>query len=332
MPRMPWDSVRRLMRDSPSIVADGQGHLPVAGPRWSFAGGAGVPRDVGQRLLRDTVDDELLLLRERQAALQAPLHAHRRLLAERRGQRRQRALQAEILERLRPQSAPLCDARPRCTQARRSHATRRAASCSSGGIFAARPSICSIIAVSVWPTSSCSSRAIGCARLPAAAAPGGRSAPLGLQAVEHLVERPCQRGGIGSPSTRTRRRARAGRPAAHRRGQGRRAAGTPGAAAASVEYEHRPAGRRRKIASWANATGMDTVTGATRASRATATASRWRSPRTRARTAAAPRAGDPSPLSLRIRASQMQRRCPHDPCSTASTPFPAPRIASTLWR
>ena len=32
--------------------------------------GAGVPRDVGERFLRDAIDDELLLLRELQAGVE----------------------------------------------------------------------------------------------------------------------------------------------------------------------------------------------------------------------------------------------------------------------
>jgi hypothetical protein len=67
-----------------------------------------VPGDVRQRLLRDPVDDELLLLGERQAeCLDSPVDAQARLVADRRGQRGERALQPEVLERLRAQ--PACD-------------------------------------------------------------------------------------------------------------------------------------------------------------------------------------------------------------------------------
>ena len=63
------------------------------------SGRLGVSGDVRQRFLRDAIDDELLILRQRQRGLEASLDLHLRLIAERGRQGGQRALQAEILER-----------------------------------------------------------------------------------------------------------------------------------------------------------------------------------------------------------------------------------------
>ena len=88
-----------------------------------------------------------------------PVDADVRLLAERGRERGERALQPEILERLGPQ--PARDPAYVLGAVRgRSRAARRAARAAPRGSRAASPSTCSITPVSVWPTSSCSSRAI----------------------------------------------------------------------------------------------------------------------------------------------------------------------------
>ena len=159
MPRMPFAEGSDAWREAAAVVGDGE-HRPVGVVFESQLDRArlGVARDIGQRLLRDAVDDELLLGGERRGALQAPLDGDAGLVAERGGQRGERALEAELLERLgaQPASDPadLLGAR-----GGRSRAARRAGRAASAGIAAARPSTCSITPVSVWPTSSCSSRA-----------------------------------------------------------------------------------------------------------------------------------------------------------------------------
>jgi hypothetical protein len=64
-----------------------------------------VSGDVGQRLLRNTVDHELLILGQRQRRLEPSLDLDSRMLAEGGRQRGQRALQPEILERFGTQPA-----------------------------------------------------------------------------------------------------------------------------------------------------------------------------------------------------------------------------------
>ncbi len=117
----------------------------------------GVTQRVGQRLLGDAVDHELHLRAEgRQAAVQLASHRDRALLFHPQAQRDQRV------------------ARPRSSSAsgRSSRAIRRTSSEAAAGrsrdllqrrrLLGKSPatrSACSATAVSVWPTSSCSSRA-----------------------------------------------------------------------------------------------------------------------------------------------------------------------------
>ena len=161
MPRMPCDDGSAPGAQAAPVVADGQ-HDPLAVALESQLDPRrlGVAGDVGQRLLRDAVDHELLLAGERQAAGSSRRSTRTcACSAERVRQRGQRALQPELLERLRSQ--PARDPAHLLGAVRaRSRAARRAARAAPRGSRAARPSTCSITPVSVWPTSSCSSRAI----------------------------------------------------------------------------------------------------------------------------------------------------------------------------
>ena len=109
MPRMPWEDGHGARKQSLTVIANGQDDLFVGALEPElYLGGVGVPGDVRERLLGDAVD------RPAHAPPRAAAQVSRRrstrtsrLLAERRRERRQRALQPEIFERLGAQ--PACD-------------------------------------------------------------------------------------------------------------------------------------------------------------------------------------------------------------------------------
>jgi hypothetical protein len=69
--------------------------------------GVRVANDVGQALLGDAVDEQLLVGRQlRELTIQRPLDPQLRLARDRRGQRVERADEAEVIERLGAQLAP----------------------------------------------------------------------------------------------------------------------------------------------------------------------------------------------------------------------------------
>jgi hypothetical protein len=101
MPRIPCIDGSAPGRKAAAVVAHREHRLRAGALEAQFDSGCiRVTGDVGQGLLRHAVHDELLLLRERNRGIQLPLDPDSRLLAERRRQRGERALQTQVLERL----------------------------------------------------------------------------------------------------------------------------------------------------------------------------------------------------------------------------------------
>ena len=76
MPRMPWEA-RRTSVGSPR-PSSRTVRMTWPSVRWRRKlnlGRAGVPGDVRKRFLRDAVDDQLVLLRQRRPVIQAPLNS-----------------------------------------------------------------------------------------------------------------------------------------------------------------------------------------------------------------------------------------------------------------
>ena len=138
MPRMPWDEASAPGGQAATVVAHAS-----ARPRRRSRSSAeldlvacGVPGDVRQRLLRDAVDDELLLLGQRQARSSCRLDSQLRLLAERGRQR----------------ASALCSPRSSSASGRSRRAMRRTSSVPSRAVSRS--------------SSSCSRRSSGSRRQP----------------------------------------------------------------------------------------------------------------------------------------------------------------------
>ena len=142
-------------------------------------------------------------------------------------------------------------------------------------------------------------------------------APLGLEAVEHLVERPRQRRDSGPPTTCTRAPGVERIDLAHRVGQ-RVQRPERRSQQQHVEHQHRDHARRPGSPARSARPGSTPSPAPGPAARRRPRARpRW--PRTRARTAAAPRAGGPPLILPRVCPSQEQRRSSHDPRHGAAT-------------
>ena len=82
-----------------SVIADREERAAVGTAELELdARSAGMSGDVGERLLRDAVEDQLLLIRQRQARLQRAFHPDAGLVVKRRRQCRQGAGQPEVFE------------------------------------------------------------------------------------------------------------------------------------------------------------------------------------------------------------------------------------------
>ena len=124
----------------------------------AHAGRLRVADDVRQPLLRRAVDREVVLGRElRQVVGELVAHAQPAALREPGGQRRQRAAQPELVERLRPQ--PARDVARLLDRAARGLLHLLDRRLQRRRCLAREPSSSRTIPVSVWPSSSCSSRA-----------------------------------------------------------------------------------------------------------------------------------------------------------------------------
>ena len=161
MPRIPLESLAASAGRADAVVAHDQDHAAVVVrfERQRHATGARVPDHVGQALLGDAVDDELLLGREREVAREAgagPPGRHVRrpsctAPAGRSGARARPALPGAAAARSAgpPPPPPARPPGARSTSARTSSGARRAS------VSPRR-----ISPVSSWPISSCSSRAM----------------------------------------------------------------------------------------------------------------------------------------------------------------------------
>src|SRR4051795_1084224 len=100
----PARGIRYLYGQSHAVVAHRQDHaaISVALKGDDDAASLRVPDDVGQALLGDAVDDQLLLGSQREITREAPLDLEARPLGDHRAERQECALKAELVERLGP--------------------------------------------------------------------------------------------------------------------------------------------------------------------------------------------------------------------------------------
>ena len=99
--------VRDFCRQADAIVANRQDHPAIAVPLEGDHDPASlrVPDDIREALLGDAVDDQLLLVGQREVPREPPLDLEPSALGDRRAQRQERALEPELVERLRTEPA-----------------------------------------------------------------------------------------------------------------------------------------------------------------------------------------------------------------------------------
>ena len=106
IPRTPPPSVAPRGQPGPSSSTSSVGRPPTSSSRTSARLAPGVAGDVGQRLLGDAVEHELGVAAEvRQAGLDVHVDLELGVLGDALAEHAQRARQAEVVERLRPQHA-----------------------------------------------------------------------------------------------------------------------------------------------------------------------------------------------------------------------------------
>jgi hypothetical protein len=99
---------RERERQATAVILDDELHGTWHAPQFEPGRlGVRVANDVGHALLGDAVDEQLLVGRQlRELTIQRPLDPQLRLARDRRGQRVERADEAEVIERLGAQLAP----------------------------------------------------------------------------------------------------------------------------------------------------------------------------------------------------------------------------------